>query len=332
MQCMTRKWRVVLLCVSTLALVALGQESPATKPPPDPGTPSLDGTADYVLGPDDALRVWILGLEEVGDAPVKIDSNGFIALPLVGRVHAGGLTAGQLTAELTEKLKSEIRSPRVSISIAEFGSQPVAVMGAVNTPGVHQLRGRRNLAEVLATAGGLRTDAGNSVRISRPVESGTLPLPSATMASDGKFQVADVKIKEFLEAKNPRDNIPIRPHDVITVPTAEMIYVIGAVRKPGAFILHERETVSTLQALSMAEGLGPTPAPSESRILRTVAGAGQRKEIPINLKKILAGREEDIGLRANDILFVPTSNGKRVAARALEAAIYAGTGVIIWRR
>jgi polysaccharide export outer membrane protein len=332
MERIRRAWCFVLLGAITLASPVLVQQSRGSGPLLVDADRSPTEVSQYVLGPDDAVRIWVLGLEEIGDAPVKIDSNGFLSLPLVGRVRAGGLTVDQLTLQLSERLKGEIRSPRVSIAIAEFGSQPVAVMGAVNSPGVHQLRGRKTLAEVLALAGGLRADAGYSARITRSVERGDVPLRSAKLAGEGKFWVADVKIKDFLEAKNPVENILIQPHDVVTVPTAEMIYVIGAVRKPGAFVLHELETVSALQALSLAEGLGPTPSPGDSRILRPAPGGAQRTEIPVDLKKILEGRAEDISLRPNDILFVPTSGSKRAAARALEAVIQAGTGVIIWRR
>ena len=294
--------------------------------------PAQDPVKDYVLGPDDVLRIWVLGVEEIGDAPIRIDSNGWISLPLIGRLRAGGLTVEQLRAQLTEALKSQIRKPNVSVSITEFGSQPVAVMGSVNSPGVHQLRGRKTLAEVLALAGGLRPDAGYKVRISRPVENGSLPLLGVSTSSDGRFQVADVKTKDFLEARNPADNILIQPHDLITVPPAEMVYVIGAVHKAGGFILNERETVSVLQALSLAEGLGSTPSPSDSRILRTVPGASERKEIPVDLKKIMAGKSEDVALRPNDILFVPTSNGKKVAIRALETVVSTASGIAIWGR
>ncbi|MBZ5603669.1 MAG: polysaccharide export protein [Acidobacteriia bacterium] len=313
------KWFLILAGALALGL-AWGQ----------PNTAASDAK-EYVLGPDDVLKIWVLGVDEIGETPIRIDSDGWISLPLAGRVRAGGLTVEQLRLALTEKLKSEIRNPRVSVAITEFGSQPVAIVGAVNAPGVHQLRGRKTLAEVVASAGGLRPDAGAAIRISRPVESGVLPLDSATLSEDKKFNVAEVKTKDFLDAKNPGENILIQPHDVVTVPTAEMIYVIGAVHKPGAFVLHERETMSALQVLSMAEGLGPTPAPGESKILRTIPGSTERKEIALDLKKILAGKAEDIALRPNDILFVPTSNGKRIAVRAMEAAITAGTGLVIFR-
>jgi len=139
-------------------------------------------------------------------------------------------------------------------------------------------------------------------------------------------------LKDLLAATNPPENILIRPHDVITVPSAEMIYVIGAVRKAGAFVLNEQETPSVLQALSMAEGLGSTPAPQRSKVLRQAAGSSQRDEIPIDLNRIIEGKAPDLLLQANDILFVPTSTGKQAALRAVEAVITTGTGIAIWRR
>jgi polysaccharide export outer membrane protein len=157
-------------------------------------------------------------------------------------------------------------------------------------------------------------------------------LPGAAISSDGNYATLSLRVKDFLEAKTPAENIPIRPHDVITVPTAEMVYVMGAVRKPGAFVLHEKENVSVLQALSLAEGLGPTPAPKVARILRSEPASRQRVEIPVDVSRIMEGKAEDLAMRPNDILFIPTSNSKKAAIRAVEALIYATTGVIIWRR
>ena len=139
-----------------------------------------------------------------------------------------------------------------------------------------------------------------------------------------------MQVRDLLSATNPTENILIRPHDVITVPVAEMVYVVGAVKKPGSFTLNERESVSVLQALSMAEGLGVTPKAQDSKILRAVPGNGERREIPVDLKKVMAGKAEDMALRANDILFVPDSTAKKAGVRALEAAIQTVTGVVIW--
>lgn len=321
----------LIIVITAISLVS--GAACATQAPAQPQVPATqDAMSDYLLGPEDQVRVWALGIEEISDKPVRIDSNGYLDLPMIGRVRAAGLSVEQLKAQLTERLTKEVRIPRLSVEVVEFGSQPVSVLGAVTTPGVHQLRGRKSLVEMLSLAGGLRPDAGHAIKISRSVEWGKIPLPSATLDSTGEFTVAELKIKDVLEAKNPADNILIRPYDVITVPTAEMVYVMGAVRKPGAFTLHEQENVSVLQALSMAEGLGTTPSPQKSKILRTPKGSSQRVEIAVDLKRVLAGKAADMALQPNDILFVPTSASKKAAARALEAAIATGTGIVIWRR
>jgi polysaccharide export outer membrane protein len=210
-------------------------------------------------------------------------------------------------------------------------SQPVSVLGAVNTPGVHQLQGHKTLIEVLATAGGLRADAGYRVKITRRSEWGLVPLPEATISKDGATSVAEVRLKGLMEAENPSQNIAILPDDVLTIPVAEMIYIIGDVKKSGGFVLGERREISVLQALALSEGLGPAARSEEARILRMNAGSDSRAELPVNLRKILAGQASDVPMQSNDILFVPVNGAKRLGARALEAMLQIGTGVAIYR-
>jgi len=218
------------------------------------------------------------------------------------------------------------------VEIVEFGSQPVSIMGAVNQPGVHQLRGRKTLVEVLSLANGFRPDAGGRVHISRQIQFGEIPLRTAKLDATGQFQVADVSVKDLLSGTRPAENILIRPHDVITVPTTEFVYVIGEVHKPGEVPIKDRGTISVLQALSSAEGFGPIPAPQNAKIVRIAEGTDERIEIPIDLKKLLAGQGEDIAMRPYDILVVPINGPKKAAMRATEAAIQMATGVVIWRR
>lgn len=314
------------------ALALLGQVlSGADSSEPSTRT-TLPVETKYVLGPQDQLRIWALGIDEIPDRPIQIDANGNLDLPVVGRIHASGLTIEEFRATLLKRLEAEVWNPQASVEIVEFGSQPVSVLGAVNTPGVHQLKGRKTLAEVLSLAGGLRPDAGYSIKISRPVDSGPISLPTASNDPTGKFTVAEVKVSDLMGAKNPAENIRVEPHDVITVPVAEMVYVIGTVLKPGGFVLRERENVSVLQALSMAEGFAPAAAPQRARILRPAPENSERVEIAINLKRVLSGQDEDVMLKPNDILFVPSSTSKKAAVRALDAAIYTATGIAIWRR
>ena len=285
----------------------------------------------YPLGPEDQITVRILEAQEIADKPVRIDPLGYIELPLAGRVRAAGLTTEQLQQDLSNRLKAYIKDPHVVVSIDEFHSQPVSVIGAVMTPGLQQIKGRKTLTEMLSLAGGLKPEAGNTVKITRRIEFGRIPLESAQDDATGQFSVAEVKLNGILNAKNPGQNILIRQYDVISVPKGEMVYVVGEVEKSGGFVLSERESISVLQSLSLAGGLRPNASPRNAKILRSNPDGGDRKEFAVDLKSLLEGRGEDQSLRPDDILFVPSSKAKPAALRALEAAITMGTGIVIWR-
>jgi polysaccharide export outer membrane protein len=315
-----------LTAVAAAVLLAAGaysQKTAAEKP---------EVRSTYVLGPDDQLVIQAVEAEEISNKPVRIGIDGYVRLPMVGRLRAGGLTIDQFESELIAALKQFIRDPEVSVSVTEFRSQPVSVIGAVRNPGVHQLQGRKTLVEMLSLAGGTTEDAGPVVKVTRLLEWGRLPLPNAADDPTGRFSVGEVRLKAITSASSPEQNIVIRPQDVISVPRAELVYVVGQVMRSGGFVLNERESMSALQALSLAGGLDRAASPRDARVLRAEAGAVERQEIRVDLKKILDGRSQDFPLRANDILFVPASAPKKAALRAVEAAINLGTGVVIWRR
>ena len=293
--------------------------------------PAQQPAEGYLLGPDDRVSVNVRDVKEIEFKPALIDAAGNLELPYVGKLRAAGLSTGDLAKAIAERLKDYINDPNVTVEVTDYGSQPVSVIGAVNKPGVYQLRGRKTLIEVLALAEGLRNDAGYSITITRQREWGAIPLPGATADADGSFS-ARASIAAIMDARSPGANIPVRPHDVIAIPRAEMVYVVGCVRKPGGFVLGEKESITVLQAVSMAEGLDHAAASRDARIIRTVAGAAKPSEIPVNVEKILANKEPDQGLQSSDILFVPTSATKNAALRSVEVAIQMATGIVIWRR
>ena len=303
--------------------------------PPDSGQakPKCDNQirSTYLLGPGDQLEISEPELTELPNKPVRVDGDGNIEVPLAGRLHAAGLTGQQTEQELNKVLSAYFRHPQIVVSIAEVRSQPVSVLGAVNTPGVHQVQGHMTLLEMLAQAGGIRSDAGYGIRITRQLEWGCIPLPNAQLDATDQFTVAELDLKKIMEAKNPEENIQIFPHDVITVPKGEMVYVIGDVKHSGGFVLTERQSMSVLQALSLAEGLNGTADARHARILRLNHDADQREELPVDVKDVLNGKKPDVALRGDDILFVPGSTGKKASLRAIEAMIQTGTGMAIWR-
>ncbi|MEZ5403270.1 MAG: polysaccharide biosynthesis/export family protein [Bryobacteraceae bacterium] len=289
-------------------------------------------SAAYVLAPHDQVRVYALHVPEIPADAFRVDEEGYLNLPLVGRVAASGMTTTQLERALEAKLRNVVLEPEVTVNLVTARNQPVSVFGAVKNPGVHQLLERKRLIEVLSLAGGLREDAGSKVRITRALANGRLPLAGAADDSTGQFSVAEIDLASLMEARNPAENILVAPDDVVAVPVAEVVYVIGEVKRPGGFTLKDRETVHVLQALAMAEGMLATASSKNAKIVRSAKDETERVEIPVNLGKVMDGQAPDIGMQPGDILVVPNNIPRSVALRTAEAAVQLVTGVIIWRR
>lgn len=319
-------WRLVLVAVIGTGLLGGTERTAGQDSPPAMHVPST-----YSLGPNDQISFWGIDADEIVNKQFRIDPEGEVSLPMVGRLRAAGLTIRQFEEVLNRRLSAYIREPHIVVAITEFRSQPISVLGAVKLPGTYQLQGRKTVVEVISQAGGFREDAGNTVKITREGEWGTIPLSSASIDPLHNFTVAEVRIKEILEAKNPEDNILMMPHDVITVPRGELVYVIGEVKKAGGYILTERSNMSVLQALSLAEGLERTADARHAKILRLESGQEERTEIAVNVKKILDGTSNDVPLQAGDILFLPGSISKKAGLRTLDAVVQAAVGVAIWR-
>lgn len=286
------------------------------------------GVSSYVLGPGDQIMVRAANVSELNDKTIRIDLSGYINLPVVGRVQTGGITVEALEAELRRRLKIYLEEPDVSVSIMEYQSQPVSVFGEVTAPGVHQLQGRKSLIELLAMTGGVKSDAGPVVMITRRIEYGRLPLPGASDDLTGKFSIAQVELKPLIQARTPEYDITIQPYDIISIPHAESIYVAGDVLRSGTQQLTEKSTISIVEALSTAGGLAKTADPKKARILRATKANAIRPQEPVNISKIMRGESQDVQLMAGDILVIPASNTKKAAQRALEAAIQIGTVIL----
>ena len=292
---------------------------------------TLSAAPNYVLGVDDQIVIHAFEAEEISDKPIGIGTDGFIDLPMVGRVHAAGLTVQQLQTELTKRLSQYVNHPQLTVMVSEFRSQPVSVMGAVNMAGIVQLQGQKTLMQVISLAGGLRQDAGNSVTVTRELKHGKLPLANATTDAGGQFTTATVSLRDIMSGKKPEDNILIEPNDVLTIPKAQLIYVLGEVGRPGGFVLDDHDSLSSLQCVALAGGLNRTASAGKAKILRLEPGKSERKEIPANLSKIMRGEAPDVPLHADDILFIPNNAPKSAGLRAAETALQIGTGVAIWR-
>ncbi len=291
-----------------------------------------DKSPNYVLGPGDQLKIHAVHVEELQDGTITVGLDGMISLPLVGRIKVAGLTVAQAEEELNVRYKDYLVRPDISVSVVEYQSQPVSVLGAVKLPGIQQVRGSRSIIEMLSLAGGLSDTAGSRLKITRRVDEGPLPLPNATKDASGKFTTAELSIKSLMEARRPEENITVKPNDVITVPPAGNVYVIGHVLKAGPLLYDQHERMTALQAVSAAGGMDNLAQPKHARILRLVPGQDARQEIEVNLDGVMTGQMPDVPMEVEDVLLVPNNKPKAIMLKSLEVAIQIGAGVIIWHR
>lgn len=287
------------------------------------------GKSDYILGQGDRLSIHVFGADDLPDRPIEVSAEGDITAPLLGHAHVGGMSVHELEASLTQKYGTFFKDPEVTVTVVEYRSQPVTVVGSVNAPGVIQLRRPTRLMEVISQAGGLRADAGDRVLITR--KQGDLGSPGH--ADKPGYVTKEIDLRKIIEGKDAGLNVVVRSDDLITVPKAKMVYVVGEVGRPGGYVLDgHSSTLSVLQAIALAGGVNRTARTNQTRILHAVNDdTSHRSETEINLQKILASRAPDVELHADDILFVPNSAAKNAGLRALQAAAEVGTGLAIWR-
>lgn len=243
----------------------------------------------YLLGPGDLLAIGVMDLLEVGqkhDEVVEVEADGTITLPVVGPVKAAGLSAGQVRDEIVAALQERyLEQPQVTVSVQDYRSKEIAVLGAVAKPGAIPLR--RNATTVLgaiALAGGLSDDQSPSGRLLR-----------GSGVDDGRPFVIDLDL-ERLNAGDLTQNYVMYPGDILQVIPAERYFVMGWVKEPGEYSFKRGTTV--LEAIAIAGGMThPDASPDMTRILRP----GQ-PEIVLDYTAILEGEAEDVLLQPGDVI------------------------------
>ena len=316
-------FRSLLVCVFLGIGTAMGQQAPPGQLPANAAAAQLPTSIrpDYVLGPNDQILIRAPQADEINERPFRIDSEGFITLPIVGRVRAGGSTVQALESDLVVRLREFIREPQVIISVTQFRSEPVFFTGAFRTPGLYPLQGRRTLIEMLSFVGGLQPNASRRIRITRRAEYGPIPLSNAVQNPDRKTSTVEISMESLTQNVNPDEDIVLQAYDVVNADRAERVYVSGEVGKVAAIELAERESISVSQALTEAGGFTQFASRDKVRVLRPILGTNLRAEIEIDLKRVFEGKDIDFPLLPNDVLFVP-----RASKRALFLPI--GTGLL----
>lgn len=324
--------RVIALCalslgalVGTANKIGIAQqvrtETTAASSTVTAAVPSLEADNRYRIGAGDVLEIRVFNRPQLSRDAVRVEGNGMIRMPLLeGEIRAACLTESELSQEITRRYLEYQKNPQVDVFVKEFNSQPVAVIGAVTTPGRFQLQRRVRLLELLAFAGGPAERAGRTVQVihNSPPMLCDLPASSSPTSNSEASEVSSYKLNSLLQG-DLRSNPFIRPGDVVTITEAEQVFVVGNVLKPSTIPLKEKITVS--QAIAMAGGTLPDTQMERVRIVRQDAGRDSKTEIVVNLKAIRNQRAEDVALQANDIVEVPTASGKRFLRSLLNGIV-----------
>ncbi len=294
-------------------------------------------SGDVPLGAGDLIHIEVFDVPELS-RDVRISSSGEIGFPLIHeRVRAAGLTPFQLEDKIQGLLIQNglVSNPQVSVFVKEQVSQPVTIIGAVAHSMTYQALRPTTLLELLASAGGITDTAGTVILITRPTqEEAVKPASDATSgSSDSAGQTITIRLQDLLNAGNTAFNIFVYGGDVVNVPPAGMVYVLGrGITQPGGYVLQSRgEQVTVLKAVALARGLGSFAKPDAAVIYRVNPKTGQREAIPVRIKQIEKNKADDVALKSNDILYVPDNLGLKIAAQATQAAISIGTGILVYR-
>ncbi|HTW48182.1 MAG TPA: polysaccharide biosynthesis/export family protein [Acidobacteriaceae bacterium] len=317
----------LVLALFAIAVVA-AQEAPApaaTSAPPAGASPAAapmpaDSSAipaaseSLLIGHGDLLRISVLRESEL-DQHVRVLDSGEIALTLIGKVPVNGLTPAQAAARIADKYRDGkfLLHPEVSVFVEEYATETVTILGQVAHPGTVRLTAPRSLIDVLSLAGGLTESADRHIVIERKAQ-GAEP---------------EQRIRVFLPNRADdtlNANVFVRPGDAVIVPKAGIVYVLGDVAHPGGYVMQNDSQLTVLQAIALAAGASKTASEKHIRLVRNVDGITQSLDLP--LRDMERGREPDVPLQANDILYVPFSMAKNLSMGLANITAAAGSALI----
>ncbi len=280
------------------------------------------------IGVNDLLHINVYGAPELSRT-VRVGTDGQIRIPMLkATIAADAKLPGELEAVIAQALAKEqiLIDPVVTVTVAEYVSRPISVIGAVKTPLTFQAFGSVTLLDALSRSGGLTPEAGAEILLSRS-QAGPDGRPTTLTQR--------IAVRQLIDEADPDLNYTLRGGEEIRIPEAPKIYVVGNVKKPGAFPMKDGNDTSVLKVLAMSEGLLPF-ALKEAYIYRREGGENGRNEIPIPLENIMSRKSPDVTLMANDVLYIPDNKGRRLTMSIVDriATFGAGTasGMLVWRR
>ena len=258
------------------------------------GSSTKEIPAPLKIAPGDLLHITVFDVPEMTQ-DVRIGAKGEAQLALIGNIDLAELTGDEAAEAIARELRNRklLLSPQVNVLIKEFASQGVSVIGEVQHPGVFQVLGARSLLDVISMAGGLTNVADTRITVKR---------------RRGSEHPITVKLKTDDPEASLTNNVQIYPGDLIVVPRAGIVYVLGDVTRPGGFVMQDSGKITLLQALAQAGGASKSASLSKTVLMRKNAQGYATTKLHVG--KIQKGEAPDLDLHSNDILFIPNNRLK----------------------
>ena len=254
--------------------------------------------ANLKLAPGFLLNVDVYGESELSGR-VRVDNDGNVTFPFLGKLHVAGDSLPEAQSKIQKRFLEEeiLTNPQVTINVEQFASTNVTVLGEVQTPGRIELLVPHTLLDVLGMAGGVTPLAGKVIEV-KHADASAGPINATYQYTRGS------------NGDSIRD-VMVRPGDTIIVKRAGIVYVLGAVNRPGGYVMQEEGELNVAQALSLAQGLIMQAKTSGLRVVKH-GDDGQLIEVPVSYKGMMDGKETPLKLSAEDIVYVPVNKIKAI--------------------
>jgi polysaccharide biosynthesis/export protein len=215
----------------------------------------VGGAQDYVVGQGDVLTITVYDNDDL-TTTARVSTSGAISIPLVGQVQVAGLQVSQAGKKISDLYADGyLIDPQVTVFIKEFRSRKATILGEVKNPGLHELQGNISFLEVVSSAGGFTSGAGDVAVIKRQKN------------GDGTDQdVIVIDLKRLVEQGDLSQDLPIQNGDRIYVKKASVFYVSGEVKKPDAYKYEQGTTI--IKAITLAGGFSDKASTGKVRIVR----------------------------------------------------------------
>ena len=269
------------------------------------------GGREVTIAADDTLMVQVLNGEELS-REWRVASSGELNLPLVGRVKVAGLTVGECEQLLAERLRRYQHNPQVTVYVQEFRSHPVSVVGAVDKPGVYQLKRHTTLFDAIVLAGGPK-EAGPTVTLTRAEEAGAIGHPQARrkLGEGGRSSMElVVDLKDVMSGRGAEAELEVYAEDVVAVSVVKqvrMVHLSGEVNRPGSVELVQAPTMSLVKLVALAGGLTRSASPGRTMIVHVNEDGVQTSAAFVDLRKVMRGKAKDLELMPGDVVIVPAN-------------------------